>query len=124
MFIDPGTPQWQIGPEGLAAEGVWSEIAARVCGAIGRIAALQGRPVVGSIQSSLACRLVECRWVFPLQDLLDSWAASNFGLPFKGGGTAKHGTREEAERRRDPAPPSGGPSGEAASSSGLPQQII
>ena len=86
VFIDPGTPQWQIGPEGLAAEGVWSEIAARVCGAIGRIAALQGRPVVGSIQSSLACRLVECRWVFPLQDLLDSWAASNFGLPFKAAG--------------------------------------
>ena len=35
VFIDPGTPQWQIeqiGPEGLAAEGIWSEIAARVCG--------------------------------------------------------------------------------------------
>ena len=34
VLIDPGTPQWQIGPEGLAAEGIWSEIAVRVCGEI------------------------------------------------------------------------------------------
>ena len=35
VFIDPGTPQWQIGPEGL---GGWAEISARVCGEIGPIA--------------------------------------------------------------------------------------
>ena len=50
VFLDPGTPQWQIGPEGYAAEGLWPEIAGRVCGEIGRLAALQGRPVVGSVQ--------------------------------------------------------------------------
>ena len=50
MFLDPETPHWQIGPEGYAAEGLWSEIAGRVCGEIGRLAALQARPVVGSVQ--------------------------------------------------------------------------
>ena len=50
VFLDPGTPQWQIGPEGYAAAGLWPEIAGRVCGEIGRLAALQGRPVVGSVQ--------------------------------------------------------------------------
>ena len=32
VFLDPGTPNWQIGPEGYAAEGIWPEIAGRVCG--------------------------------------------------------------------------------------------
>ena len=50
VFLDPETPHWQIGPEGYAAEGLWSEIAGRVCGEIGRLAALQARPVVGSVQ--------------------------------------------------------------------------
>ena len=50
VFLDPGTPNWQIGPEGYAAEGIWPEIAGRVCGEIGRLAALKGRPVVGSVQ--------------------------------------------------------------------------
>ena len=35
VFLDPGTPNWQIGPEGYAAEGLWPEIAGRVCGEIG-----------------------------------------------------------------------------------------
>ena len=50
VFLDPGTPNWQIGPEGYAAEGLWPEIAGRVCGEIGRLAALKGRPCVGSVQ--------------------------------------------------------------------------
>ena len=50
VFLDPGTPNWQIGPEGYAAEGLWPEIAGRVCGEIGRLAAFKGRPVVGSVQ--------------------------------------------------------------------------
>ena len=41
---------WGGGPEGLAAEGVWADIAAGVCGETGRIAALQGRPVIASVQ--------------------------------------------------------------------------
>ena len=50
VFLDPGMPSWQIGPEGYAAEGLWPEIAGRVCGEIGRLAALKGRPCVGSVQ--------------------------------------------------------------------------
>ena len=50
VFLDPGSPNWQIGPEGYAAEGLWPEIAGRVCGEIGRLAALKGRSCVGSVQ--------------------------------------------------------------------------
>ena len=50
VFLDPGMPSWQIGPEGYAAEGLWPEIAGRVCGEISRLAALKGRPCVGSVQ--------------------------------------------------------------------------
>ena len=50
VFLDPGMPSWQVGPEGYAAEGLWREIAGRVCGEISRLAALKGRPCVGSVQ--------------------------------------------------------------------------
>eukprot|EP00439_Symbiodinium_sp_Y106_P068143 s2158_g11.t1 len=50
VFLDPGMPSWQIGPEGYAAEGLWPEIAGRVCGEISRLAALKGRPCVGTVQ--------------------------------------------------------------------------
>ena len=56
VFLDPGTPNWQIGPEGYAAEGLWPEIAGRVCGEIGRLAALKGRPCVGQILTIMDCR--------------------------------------------------------------------
>ena len=51
VFIDPQEPpNDKLGQRDSQLKASGPKIAARVCGEIGRIAALQGRPVIGSIQ--------------------------------------------------------------------------
>ena len=50
VFVDPNTRNWAQNLGNMQALGVWPEVASAVCGQIQRLAAVQGRPMVNSVQ--------------------------------------------------------------------------